>query len=213
MPVKNEKLYNVWRNIKSKVKKKNLPFYKPWETYNCFKAWCLDNGYKDGKRMFKLDLNDGYTPENCTFIKPIKPVKQRSKFNCKTEGCINLVARRNNKCRTCEVKNRNTSGLNKADYKRDWLLQQKYGISLAEFNYSYRQQNGKCLICDIEMKLPLRKRGQPLDVVAVDHDHVTKKVRGLICNGCNKGLGLFKDNVKILQNAIVYIENKKTCEN
>jgi hypothetical protein len=56
------------------------------------------------------------------------------------------------------------------------------------------------------MKMPSSTRGQDLDTVAVDHCHTTGKIRGLLCNGCNKGLGLFLDSTKLLQNAKEYLE-------
>lgn len=53
--------------------------------------------------------------------------------------------------------------------------------------------------------MPELKRGQALDVVAIDHCHKTGKVRGLLCNSCNKGLGFFNDNKELLKNAIKWI--------
>ena len=42
--------------------------------------------------------------------------------------------------------------------------------------------------------------------LVVDHDHSTGKVRGLICQPCNKGLGFFRDNTEAMKNAINYLE-------
>lgn len=42
----------------------------------------------------------------------------------------------------------------------------------------------------------------------IDHDHVTGKVRGLLCPSCNTALGLFKDNISILKSAITYLESR-----
>jgi hypothetical protein len=44
--------------------------------------------------------------------------------------------------------------------------------------------------------------------LGVDHDHITGKVRGLLCNDCNLGIGHFKDNIEKLKLAIKYLEEK-----
>lgn len=60
------------------------------------------------------------------------------------------------------------------------------------------EQGGLCAIC-----------GNPLEVPCVDHDHETNQVRGLLCNPCNRGLGLFKDKPETLRSAAAYIEKSK----
>ena len=75
-------------------------------------------------------------------------------------------------------------------------LQRKYGISLADYDILLNKQDGVCLIC-----------GQKdLDkFLAVDHCHETGRIRGLLCNGCNSGLGHFKDDPELLKRAILYL--------
>jgi len=52
--------------------------------------------------------------------------------------------------------------------------------------------------------------------LVVDHDHKTNEVRGMICNRCNKGLGLFRDNPDLLEFARIYLlaaKNDEEAEN
>jgi len=45
--------------------------------------------------------------------------------------------------------------------------------------------------------------------LAVDHCHVSGKIRGLLCFHCNSSLGKMKDSVEILQNAIDYLKKNR----
>jgi len=81
------------------------------------------------------------------------------------------------------------------DRKWDNFCKRRYGISLADYHAIIAKQQGRCLICG---EIPKRK-------LCIDHDHEKDKFRGLICLNCNAGLGLFKDNPKLLQNAIRYL--------
>lgn len=55
-------------------------------------------------------------------------------------------------------------------------------------------QDGKCAICNTVPK-----------VLCVDHDHATGEIRGLLCHRCNKGLGHFYDDLRMLETAIEYL--------
>jgi hypothetical protein len=69
-------------------------------------------------------------------------------------------------------------------------------------------QNSSCAICEI----PFRRNVQRGTGVAhVDHCHSTKIVRGILCHACNTGIGVFKDNEKLLQRAIEYLRGVKLC--
>jgi len=85
--------------------------------------------------------------------------------------------------------------------RSDALQKQKYGISLEQKAQMIKEQGGTCRIC----KNPL----EPGRKSPTDHDHKTGKVRGILCNKCNIGLGMFKDNIEYLQSAIEYL-NKNT---
>jgi len=68
-----------------------------------------------------------------------------------------------------------------------------YGITQEEFEKLYDRQDGLCAICRVKKASHL------------DHDHDSGKIRGLLCGGCNRGLGLFEDSVKNLRSAINYL--------
>lgn len=96
----------------------------------------------------------------------------------------------------------------KTDYsERD--LQRKYGISLLEYSHIFMSQNGKCAICESETGGT--RNGEP-KALAVDHDHKTGKVRGLLCEACNQGIGKLKDDATILRKAAEYLK-KHSPEN
>lgn len=92
-----------------------------------------------------------------------------------------------------EYRKKNKSLFKNIDLKR------KFGISLEEYEALANAQDFKCAICQkdqSEFKIKL----------AVDHNHETKAVRGLLCKDCNTGIGLFKDNPSLLLSAINYLK-------
>lgn len=108
------------------------------------------------------------------------------------------------RCRKCK-------GIQSRKYKepgmaqRNHHLTKKYGMDIDEFEAWWIVFRGKCGICNEPMTRPEKSRGQIMTCVSVDHCHETGKVRGLLCSGCNKGLGMLKDNINILKNAIKWL--------
>jgi hypothetical protein len=81
--------------------------------------------------------------------------------------------------------------------KNAWLLRH-YGITLEHYKSKLKEQNGVCAIC---------LRQDSYFSLAVDHNHKTGKIRGLLCSQCNLALGKFNDNPEILNKAIIYLKN------
>lgn len=85
------------------------------------------------------------------------------------------------------------SGYKKSYRRRESL--KKLGLSWDDFERLLKEQEDRCFVCKRE------------DVVlCIDHDHVTGKVRGLLCHNCNLGVGNFKDNPDFLRKAANYLE-------
>lgn len=84
-------------------------------------------------------------------------------------------------------------------------LSQQYKITLQEYDEMLEEQNYCCAICGTDVASCDKGSGNHL---AVDHCHITNKVRGLLCASCNILLGKAKDNITILQSAISYLKMK-----
>lgn len=89
--------------------------------------------------------------------------------------------------------------------QRTQFLRKKYGITQKDFETMLAAQLGCCKICGEQPNLTNTKHNS----LSVDHCHVTGKVRGLLCDRCNKGIGLLKDDVNRLISAIKYLEENK----
>jgi len=90
-----------------------------------------------------------------------------------------------------------------ADYKlkqRKGKLRRKYGITIEQQNAMLASQNNRCALCPFEFTAT--DRGSP----RVDHCHAVGKVRQLLCDECNKGLGTFRDDSARLRRAADYID-------
>jgi hypothetical protein len=80
-------------------------------------------------------------------------------------------------------------------------LRNKFGITVEEYNKLLLEQDGKCAICG-------KSQAEFNRSFCVDHDHNTGKVRGLLCDNCNKALGCFYDDINIIKAAYNYIEKR-----
>lgn len=82
----------------------------------------------------------------------------------------------------------------------------KYGIDEYRLEDMLISSDYKCHICGNEEKNMNTKTGK-LYSLSIDHCHNTNIVRGLLCQSCNVGIGMFKDNIESLQKAIIYLED------
>jgi hypothetical protein len=73
-----------------------------------------------------------------------------------------------------------------------------YKVSKTKATELYEEKH--CAICSVEMG------GNGSSALHVDHCHTTGKVRGAICSACNRGIGIFNDNIKVMAVAIEYLK-------
>lgn len=87
-----------------------------------------------------------------------------------------------------------------SEESRDERLRRQYAITEETYQRIFEKQDGRCAICRCQ---------QHYQRLAVDHDHKTGMVRGLLCTNCNRGLGRFFDSDVRLRNAAAYIEKAR----
>jgi hypothetical protein len=97
---------------------------------------------------------------------------------------------------------------NKRKYQRQYTLRTKFGMTTEEYQTLLLKQNGGCAICGHVPDEPTSSdvRYRKSKQLAVDHNHKTKKNRGLLCDKCNRGIGHFNDDANLLKTAIEYLK-------
>ncbi len=165
-----------------------------FRVYRTYKSHCCndcDNLYKrNWRREKKPDVYALYERERliaegknkcniCERVLPLSMFKESTRTNSRL-GYMN-------RCKDCYTISDKFS-----------KLKNTYGLYPEHYAFILNYQNNKCAVC---------KRGFLNDKVCVDHNHQTNKVRGLLCDNCNRGLGLLADSEEILQNAIQYLRD------
>lgn len=77
-----------------------------------------------------------------------------------------------------------------------------YGLSHRQYEDLLKDQGGRCAVCKGECRT-----GQQL---AIDHCHETGEVRGLLCNRCNRAIGLLCDDHTLVQSAADYLKHRRS---
>ena len=129
-------------------------------------------------------------------------------YNCYCKLCGGMHKRtahqlgRGSRSRECpEYRAPNWSGYD----REDQILRRQYGISMKDFDGLAEFQGGKCAICFKSLDSINRRAN-------IDHCHDTGVVRGILCSGCNTGLGHLGDNIQGLKRALYYLENTPFTE-
>ena len=134
--------------------------------------------------------------KTCTKCKQNKPLSEFYADKQNTDGhegrCI--------KCRLISMAKHRRTPLYKKT-KRAYHIKCTYGIAAEQYSEMHKAQKGVCAICG---QPETRRLYNTTCSLSVDHDHETGKVRGLLCDKCNRGLGLLT-TAEILLNAADYL--------
>jgi len=111
----------------------------------------------------------------------------------------------NGNCHLCELEKfaryHNKNKGKESRYNREHKRLKRYGLTPEQYDDLFRIQNGRCKICG----KPQSDFGRKL---AIDHNHKTGRVRGLLCNNCNVIIGLCYENTDILISTISYLNEQ-----
>jgi hypothetical protein len=89
----------------------------------------------------------------------------------------------------------------RAEKQRVRVLEKKYNLTPDAYDQMLAEQFNRCAICS--KKFESRKETR------IDHCHTTNKVRGILCHGCNVGLGYFYDDAEKLILAAKYLDKSR----
>lgn len=117
-----------------------------------------------------------------------------NEFYVKKDKGKNKHFRFNSPCKVCAHINRNIA------YQKAYQRRIKYNMTEEEYQFRLQTQNYSCAICH-------RHVDDCKKELFVDHCHKTGKVRGLLCNKCNSGVGFFNDDISTIKKAIQYLKN------
>jgi hypothetical protein len=78
-------------------------------------------------------------------------------------------------------------------------LRRAYGLSLEDYEQLVASHEGRCAIC----------KHSEVGNLPVDHDHKTGRIRGLLCQRCNRAIGMFKDSPELCDAAAHYLRKHR----
>jgi nitrate/TMAO reductase-like tetraheme cytochrome c subunit len=138
--------------------------------------------------------------EECRYLRLISKRKRLYNIDPEKFKQNSKNYRDNNKEKLKETRNLIDKKTKTQITRKKYLLNTLYNISSDEYDRMFENQNGACNICK-------RHQSNFKKALSADHDHNTGRVRGLLCDLCNRGIGFLKDNILFLENAIRHIKN------
>lgn len=126
-------------------------------------------------------------------------VKSRDEFGLRSNG--KWLRSHCRECETQKFADWHQNNRHKAAENNRKTNLKKYGLTEREYDEILFRQNGVCVICGNKQNHGRKKN------LCVDHNHETGAVRGLLCDSCNRAIGLVKDSVEKLQKMISYLQS------
>ena len=162
------------------------------------KSYCIDCKRALGREAEERRKQRGVTQQHCSRCKGAR-TGRHPKY-CRECWRAGREERLQEPCIRCGAEREKGDRTNDAycyHCWRDWWLKRKYGITGEDYDRLLAEQGHRCKVCGRE------SNGRTWHV---DHCHGTRKVRGILCDKCNRGLGQFNDDPAALRRAADYLE-------
>lgn len=109
-------------------------------------------------------------------------------------------------CKACDSKLAGKRYRRNKRQKQDYDLKRNYGISMDDYDKMSTAQGHRCAICGT------KEMGKNKSRFSVDHDHITGRIRALLCSQCNHAIGLMNDDPELLEKAAEYVRTFQEIE-
>lgn len=179
----------------------NQALYAQWSSYQRKDAYPIVEAWKNDFFVFMAEVGERPSPNHRLYR--IDKTKSMGPGNFEWREKMTSVRRADETVVEYEARRRSAQKERFGTGVRDYDLKLRYGITLSQYAKMYDDQGGVCAICKQPEK-DVDGKGR-VKALAVDHDHVTGKVRALLCHSCNTGLGKFRDDTSLLALAIAYL--------
>lgn len=166
-------------------RKSTAHFWKDRSNTDGLQRWCKDCFRESMRKVRRRWAENPRTPPIEKYCPSCKTRKSSDQFHVRSYSSDGLSAW----CRACD-----STGQKK--YARRKVLR-RYGMDPEQYDRLMEQQGNRCPICE----RPFGSGRMP----AIDHDHGSGRVRGLLCGECNLGLGKFRDDQAALKRAVEYL--------
>jgi hypothetical protein len=153
---------------------------------------CAAKASKELMKQKRIAARENPAPlpatKQCTKCGDIKPSEGFTRDSANPTGLFSW-------CKDCVKQSSQHRRESDREKHRFHHKKHRYGITRADYQRLFQEQGEVCKICGQSARL------------GVDHDHVTGRVRGLLCHKCNAGIGLLCEDVEVLRRAISYLED------